>query len=936
MASRRIRRTKSLAGYTAAVYQDLIDLKTRNNPRSIAASAIDGGSLAGEIELINKSLQSANYMPGVDGWKIDGSGNAEFGNVYVRGDINAYSGTIGYWNISNPSVERTFGDTTLFGTFLESFDHGFTDDGATIGTYVSLFKSYIDVPTVITKISVTSDIVTITAPDHNFIVGDKIVVEFDDAAYSAYESSTYLTVTERTPDTFSYVKLVANSGEAGNTVPEIEASGLAQIYNEDIAGLYLRDYAKTSFDYGFFSNKGIAYTSAEVLNLVYNPSFEYKISGTNTYSNAGWSATSGITQKTFSSTGYRYSSEFGASIAWTSSARTDYLIANVDYNAGVDYKIFDTSNTLYLGFDVFPAEPLAPVAVSSATASTSNTVTVVTSASHTLVAGDYVYLNFTAIDANGLDYSSDDTYYLYGPKVFEVLSNVNATAFTITNFYSTAGGALTLSSTPQIYPKVISPALDLSEIKIKFGSDETTVLANVLTDTYKSTFWDLSSENKKLSISATEIVENSINGTIPPMKTRAGVPHVELDSAKIKDFYSTLDPTGFANANTFQILIPTWLYKKNLSGATQVTKLLNTNYTIDNVYLSESNKFFYADSSTTSHSWYTLGTGNAAPEQVSVESPKQWIDLDLDSQTFELDYVDKVGFESPTYYQSLLTRASISMVQDSDRDSFTYTDYLSPREIPVSDSNTLSVTSGKVQYISGSSTIKNQSYLNVSTNLGRTGAELVSVRNVTGLINFDRIASISSHVDSSGRSLIGLQSDYIVARSSGYNGADIAKFVTPTGSPALHAAYVTNNTNDSTSGGTNHIVYELETADETGITSETFAAGSTPCIAYFTTGPSGVVEIHVYADYQNTSVASGTGLSFVSFQIADAATLTTQIDATTSRSIIRSGTLRESGTVFYIYAGSPNTRYRIRTMHRTTTGATLSIFNRSIMVIPIT
>jgi hypothetical protein len=209
----------------------LIDLKTRNNPRSIAASAIDGGSLAGEIELINKSLQSANYMPGVDGWKIDGSGNAEFGNVYVRGDINAYSGTIGYWNISNPSVERTFGDTTLFGTFLESFDHGFTDDGATIGTYVSLFKSYIDVPTVITKISVTSDVVTITAPDHNFIVGDKIVVEFDDVAYDSYESSTYLIISETTPDTFSYVKRIADSGEAGNTVAEVEASGLAQIYN---------------------------------------------------------------------------------------------------------------------------------------------------------------------------------------------------------------------------------------------------------------------------------------------------------------------------------------------------------------------------------------------------------------------------------------------------------------------------------------------------------------------------------------------------------------------------------------------------------------------------------------------------------------------------------------------------------------------------------
>jgi hypothetical protein len=378
------------------------------------------------------------------------------------------------------------------------------------------------------------------------------------------------------------------------------------------------------------------------------------------------------------------------------------------------------------------------------------------------------------------------------------------------------------------------------------------------------------------------------------------------------------------------------LYKKDLDGDTTATKLLNTNYTIDNVYLSESNKFFYADSSTTSHSWYALGTGTVAPQQASVESPKQWVDLDLDSQTFQLDYVDKVGFESPTYYQSMLTEASISMVQDSDRDNFTYTDYLSPREIPVSDSNTLSVTSGKVEYIRGASTIKMQSYLNVSTNLDRTGSELVAVKRVIGGLTTEKVASISSYIDSSGRSLVGLQSDYIIARSSGFGGSDVAKFVTPTGSPALHAAYVTNNTNDSTSSGKNHIVYELETTTITGMTDTTFDPGSTECVAYFTTGPSGVVEIHVYADYQNTAVASGTGLSYVSFQIADVQTLTTQIDSSVNRSAIRSGTLRESSTVFYVYAGNPNTRYKIRTMHRTTTGTTFSIFRRSIMVIPIT
>jgi hypothetical protein len=175
---------------------------------------------------------------------------------------------------------------------------------------------------------------------------------------------------------------------------------------------------------------------------------------------------------------------------------------------------------------------------------------------------------------------------------------------------------------------------------------------------------------------------------------------------------------------------------------------------------------------------------------------------------------------------------------------------------------------------------------------------------------------------------VGIEADYIVANN--------ATFVTVDGDPSLNASYETNNTNNSTLGGRNHVLYELDTTTMTGITDTTFNTGSTDCVAYFTTGPSGVVEVHVYADYQNTTVASGTGLSYVSFQIADVQTLTTQIDASVNRSTIRSGTLRESSTVFYVFDGEPNTRYRIRTMHRTTTGTTFSVFRRSIMVIPIT
>jgi hypothetical protein len=260
---------------------DVEALKLRNNVRGIAASSIDGSNFAEEIELFDKSIQSGNYLPGTDGWKIDGSGNAEFGNVFVRGDINAETGTIGYWNISSPAVERTFGTTKLFGTFLESSDFGPSDADVNSGTYVSLFKSYNPSPMIINSIEVSGNSVIVTAPGHPFLVDDKITVSYgpNDAGssvYSQYESVTYVTVTDATDDTFTYLKPVSDNGGGTNNLANTVVAGTAQLVNEDVAGLYLRDYGRIDFDYGYFSNKGIKYVAADKVNLVHNPSFEYR------------------------------------------------------------------------------------------------------------------------------------------------------------------------------------------------------------------------------------------------------------------------------------------------------------------------------------------------------------------------------------------------------------------------------------------------------------------------------------------------------------------------------------------------------------------------------------------------------------------------------------------------------------------------------------
>lgn len=267
MGSRRISKTRSLSSYLNSLDNSTLASSLQINANnSIAANSIGEGSLAEELQIFDKSVQSGNYVEGYSGWKITGTGNAEFGNVVVRGNINASSGSIGYWNISNPAVTRVIGETTLLGTFLESAIAGDNDEDVTSGTYVGLFKSYLPDPVQITAKERVSNVATLTSDNHDFEVGDPVIISLeDDTTYN--NSGNPVIITAVTLNDFSY----ANTG---TDVSISEAVGTAQLDNDDVAGLYLRDYSKSKFDYGYFSNKGVAYVSPEDVNLVHNPSFE--------------------------------------------------------------------------------------------------------------------------------------------------------------------------------------------------------------------------------------------------------------------------------------------------------------------------------------------------------------------------------------------------------------------------------------------------------------------------------------------------------------------------------------------------------------------------------------------------------------------------------------------------------------------------------------
>lgn len=268
-------RTKSFSSYINAINQDVNLAKGKSDITSVSAGAITGSTFSEDIVLFGSSIKSYDYVGGESGWRIDGTGVAEFADVYVRGDINAQTGTIGYWNISSPGVVRRIGSSTQFGTFLESEDVGPNDDSKTSGVYVGLFKSYFEDPVPLINRRRVSNVATITIQDNQFVAGDRVVVDVvEDSTYN--NGGLPVTVISATGDSISYINTGSDYPASGSeTTTDTTSTGTVTFYNPDIAGLYIKDYGKADIDYGYFSSAGLAFVSGSRVNLVHNPSFEF-------------------------------------------------------------------------------------------------------------------------------------------------------------------------------------------------------------------------------------------------------------------------------------------------------------------------------------------------------------------------------------------------------------------------------------------------------------------------------------------------------------------------------------------------------------------------------------------------------------------------------------------------------------------------------------
>ena len=801
MANRRIQRGKELSDYLRAMNEDVTKLNNRNYVTSIAANAIGSDQIGSDVVLDNKTISSSNYLPGISGWMIDGFGNSEFANVLVRGDINAYSGTIGYWNISQPLVSRTFGDYVLRGTLLESSNLGLTDDGVDIGTYVGLFKSYVDTEVSITSISRTSETATAIVLSHNYSVGDYVKVSIDED--SSFDTDSAIVV-DISNTSFKYHSV-------GDDVILSEVTGSSILDIRDIAGLYLRDYSKSEFDYGYFSNTGVAYVSAEDVNLIENPSFEYIDSGlTPVSSNVSWTAAAG---STFSleefndgtDPQFQYDSSYGGKVLW-SSALSTYFAGRIDYLIGTSYNIFKSGRVLYLGMTMFPsyvATRSVPASVDRYNSSGSLYWRIDTYGSHGLSGGDTVLLDFDGVQFDALlgEYVGNISEQNVTGGYTRTRTVLSSPAPTSTRFYIDSGysfiatladgvtllnvdeirapnttvaalGSDAYGTRPAYVYKVVNAAFNLSEIRFRFDNGSTVNISDVASIETVSN-WD--TESKKYLISDPTLYALGYNDAsigIPPMYKSV---QTIVDANALQASYKLLDPTSYAAGTDIYIDIPAWTYSHDGAGyvSASPTKIASGNYILDNIYLSTTTKSFFGGSLPNVR-WAssTVEDPSYDPAQASIEGTKQWINIDLDTQTAYLDYFNYVGFKQSNFSRSMLVSPNI-----------TTSDSISAKIVIPTDHETLTVTSGTYRYINnGGDYIDLVSSLKTVTGDRDTGFELVASKKyhsgVTETILAEETALIAGYWDeSASKSIIkikaeiftlsGQSTDYITATSSG-------------------------------------------------------------------------------------------------------------------------------------------------------------------------
>lgn len=111
---------------------------------SVPSAVIQSGQLVQNLSMVAGYLQSANYISGNSGWRIDGAGNLEANNAVFRGTIIASSGTIGGFTIT---PTKLYGGIIQTGATVGTGSNGVIMDSSGVRGYSTVLGLVFDLPT---------------------------------------------------------------------------------------------------------------------------------------------------------------------------------------------------------------------------------------------------------------------------------------------------------------------------------------------------------------------------------------------------------------------------------------------------------------------------------------------------------------------------------------------------------------------------------------------------------------------------------------------------------------------------------------------------------------------------------------------------------------------------------------------------------------------
>jgi hypothetical protein len=506
---------------------------------------------------------------------------------------------------------------------------------------------------------------------------------------------------------------------------------------------------------------------------------------------------------------------------------------------------------------------------------------------------------------------------------------------------------------------------DLTKIRFKFGSNTSTTLYSLLT-TAEQAVWDQKKTRFSIPTDFMNVMSGiESNNSYVDQLTSEKMSVFELDASKVISAYQTLDPTGYAAGNDFQILFPAYMYKGTNPydvsySTTKITSSRQMGFILDNVQLSTASVYFDTGLLGGTSEWY-----GGIPYEASIREPVSWIDIDLDTQkaSFYADVVRTTGthfsqvlFNEPQLSEADLgnrLRYPLGTLDRADKNDIAAGGTIEGREGSIwrgshvgdvvlnDDISSIGIFGGE---FSESDLDLGIDSAHSSHVVAYTSGYLTGVELFTG--GYSDTANTSTYTDEYGPTLrMWHNRNNDKGYMDLYANTRLTIMSPNTFIPNIQTNYQKDLTN--TSNVTN-MPQILSIVDETQIalTSTTYITTDTVLSGYFTTPASGNMLIMITMTGENTGSNNEVYMSFQIDEIDSSGNVVTTVRSPgnlygaygSTNDFVQAaavqGPSRVKTSMSYVFDGTENQKYKITALHKVD-NQTGTFFSRNIIVLPL-